>query len=374
MANLNVIVEQAKARGDSLIQLDEGIYEINAPIELSTQDSNKARKSLKIIGAGMNRTIINSAITDGSYCFTHTQTSEQAKAYSFSRGLEIRDLTIKGFKNVANCGGIKLMGAFFYTIKNVEILNMKQNGIFIPYDSNLNASLKDIGGGCDAYASAYGKMTNLVIQGCDGWGYRNEIWGSAPNMENCMIVDNSSGGIFLSCPSAKISSCGIGQNGKQNEDGGGILIRYNSNYYQTPHNILIEHCELDTNYNYQIWFDGCTLNKAKRCRFIDRIMNDGTKNKYHGSAIIKFGGNSKETTLCNFVENSNIRLNASSLPNAEKPEITLFDFEKSSYSEARRMIYDIDKNPQAKVWKEGGDGNIITNMMDNVIYRSKIEG
>ena len=371
VVNLNEIIEQAVQRGESRIYIDEGIYVIDRSINLGTSDVDVAnRKTIDIIGAGMKKTIIYSVINDGSFCFVHDQSLEQAKANSFGRGLKIKDLSIIG-KSESFCGGIKLLGAFFYEIKNVQISLMKKEGILIPSRSDLNNAISGVNNS-DCYANAYGKISNVVIQGCTGWGYKNELWGSSPYFENCMISDNRGGGIQIACPSAKITKCKISNNGQltfndqENEVGGGILIKYNEIFKQTPHNNLIESCEIDTNNNYQIWFNGSILDKVERCRFIDREVDrkdhkEIDVDRYHSYSIIKFGGDSGRDTQANVVENSFVRLDS----NKSIPGMTLFDFStKSSYCEVRRTLYSTGGNPIAVISNANGGGNIVTNAVD----------
>jgi len=260
-----------------------------------------------LLGESEKGVVLKSYQTSGSL-LDNDITTGQASATKFYYNLQIKNLTLNGV-NSTNSNGILTVGCFNQSIENTSILNFDKYGYFVDKRDDLEFP----SGSPDSYATQC-YFTRTTIQGCGEWGLKFIPYGNIPIMDMCVIADNGKGGVNLASTNCTIRNCVIGFNGIDGgTDAAGILIEYNSENSQTVHNNFIHQCELDNNYNYNIWIKSGIKNTITNCRFLTK-ENSGS---YTVVNHIRLGGDAYGASNNN-IKNCYYRYSHTTLPSGTK--------------------------------------------------------
>lgn len=252
------------------VLLPEGDWIISgAGVELNyDQDTVEfCREAVSIRGCGSEKSRIIARVEDGPV-FKHTQSSAQAAESSFAHGANFRDFSVLADDDTPDdCIGFQLAGMFSPVFTRVFIRGLTSHGIYCPYDGALGLP--------DSYGNAYLTIRDCTIIECEGWAVLISDGATTFNIINPLIISNLTGGVYgAGIQAARISGGGISYNGTAGLGGScGIHIAYNADAGQTPHNWLIENCEIDRNHNHQLRIHGYN-NRIIRNRFIDSATTE----------------------------------------------------------------------------------------------------
>lgn len=294
-------INYAKGR---ILYVPNGIYKITNQIQLNYSTTFSSHlEGTKIIGESEKEVIFNSFQTSGSL-FNNEITTSQASAAKFYYNLQLKNITLQGAGST-NTNGIVTVGCFNQSIENVTIFGFDGYGYFVDKRDDLEFPT----GNPDSYATQC-YFTRVTIQGCGEWGINFIPYGNIPILDMCVIADNAKGGIRLTSTNCTIRNCIIGFNGVGGgTNAAGILIEYNAENSQTVHNNHIHQCELDNNYNYNIWIKSGIKNTITNCRFLTK-ENSGD---YTIVNHVRLGGDAYGSTINNII-NCYYRYSHSTLP------------------------------------------------------------
>jgi Pectate lyase superfamily protein len=287
------------ARGGYLF-FPEGTYVISQPIQMSDITStDKYRPVTKLCGVGIGKSIIINNVTGSDRaCFEWNQSVDQAQNYRFGLGAFIEDIEIKG--GVAcTSNGIKAEGLFFFTILRSRIHQNGANGIYMPYNPDLEFGSGN-GAGDDAYLTGYVHINQSFIQNNGkadkvGCGIYADKLSATFTIENSHITDNYGWGARLSTRELIINRTAFSNNGQG--DGvtryGGLRIQRASSIISgtLPHSNRFGQNEFDGNWGVDIDLYECSFSDIEGVMIIPRpIDKNAIPNSFRAPIGIKIGG------------------------------------------------------------------------------------
>lgn len=294
------IQQAAQAAIGKYLFFPAGTYLVSQPIQMSSDIAvTKYRSVTKVFGVGMGKSIvINNVLGADKACFEWNQTVEQAQNYRFGLGAFIEDVEIKGGEG-STSNGVKAEGIFFISVVRSYLHDNGANGVYMPYNSALEASAGG-GAGDDAYLTGYVLVSQSFIQGNgkvnkSGCGIYADKLSATCIIENNHISDNYGWGVRVSTRELIIQRNAISNNGVG--DGttryGGLRVQRASSVVSgaLPHSNAFGQNEFDGNWGVDIDLHSCGYSRVEGVMIIPRVIDKAViPNVYRAPVGIKIGG------------------------------------------------------------------------------------
>src|SRR5262249_9600190 len=141
--------------------LPAGTYRIDSPITWLTSQSDPYAPGMKLIGEGMDKTIIASAFSNGAALKWDVANTTGQK---FTVDSLLQDLQITTCDGTINASGIYLVAAWFVRLTNVRIKGMTGKGIEVPLRTDIKPDISD------DYQVLYLDISQCWIGESSDWG------------------------------------------------------------------------------------------------------------------------------------------------------------------------------------------------------------
>lgn len=210
---------------------------------------------LKIAGAGMGLTVLL-ADFDGGLALEISSTAPRV----YQVGGYVRDLTLAMAGRHAGTVGLSVTSFWFGTFERVEISGFSSDGFVVPLRRDLSVNPDD-------YQTLALRLVNCRIVGNKGWGI-NCAGGHAAaslSVENCQVVNNGLGGIYLAGQMQRVTGTAVSGNGESG--GGGIVV---DSVHASPNGLVIEQNEFDGNREFHLWLRTASGGEVSLNRFISK--------------------------------------------------------------------------------------------------------
>lgn len=238
-------LDYGQARGSDLYA-SAGRYRIATALACEGTDSDTDASPAPVIrGAGMGRTIFIDAVSDDAMLFVHRSAGKSL------RGFTLEDLSVLPDVGATNQSGVRLQGPWLSTFRRVSIKKLNGTAVVLGDDTDtINP---------DETATAMCLFESCEFDENFG-GIHSPVNNNAPHISllNTSIRSNRRFGLVANSSYVMIRGGSISGNGLTDAANalGGVVIReeagtsYSVGY--RAKGILIENCELDTNYPYQV--------------------------------------------------------------------------------------------------------------------------
>ena len=253
-----------------VVYIPEGTYIFNEPIKKVASKSKDT--GLKIIGAGMLKTIIKSRASNDYAIQITTNTDCYYTNDSWLQGF-----TLTTDRSNLNVQGIKLNGCWFVDLYRLKIEGMAGDGITSPLRT-------DISSYTDHYQTFQVRIEQCLINACSGWGINGACgvgFADVSIIDN-HIVNNAGGGVYIGSNNFIVSRNAI--NGNKNC---GLMI---DSVGSVANCSKVENNELDSNENYNIWCKALTTSMIACNRLNAKEYNGALK----PAVQIRFGDTGKQ--------------------------------------------------------------------------------
>lgn len=152
-----------EAGGGAPIFIGPGEFHLDTAFVYRNRDkfeSSSRAPGLILIGSGSRRTVINCTAAGEAAIEV-----AQERPFRFTLGGRLEGFTLNGNPRAAKQDGIRLSGAWNYTITDVEVTGFTGNGLSIPWREDLHWELKDVeivAGSKQARRSRKGGLSDAV--------------------------------------------------------------------------------------------------------------------------------------------------------------------------------------------------------------------
>jgi hypothetical protein len=247
--------------------LPAGTYRIDSTITWLTSQSDQYAPGMKLIGEGMDKTIIASAFSNGPALKWDVANTTGLK---FTVDSLLQDLQITTCDGTINASGIYLVAAWFVRLKNVRIKAMTGKGIEVPLRTDIKPKPSD-DPKSDYYQVLYLDLSQCWIGESSDWGVYFGA-GQSPgglSVRHTTIANNAGGGIYCSTGQFEMIGNVFVGNGTHGGNGG-MLIEGVEGHSMVA---LIAQNEFDTNYNWHLYLKQAELARVVQNRFLSQTFD-----------------------------------------------------------------------------------------------------
>lgn len=284
-AAIQAAINAAQSTGYSVF-IPAGTWRIDSSLTHTVSTVGRTTQGVRIIGAGMTSTILDSRVASGAAI---TLTTDTPLAYT--QGAIISDLKITSTVPAADSDGISLAAQWNIKIQRVWITGLTGDAITFPLMTSLSTQP-------DEYQCLYPDIQHCELTYCDGWGINGAAGNAVAGIhirEN-LIVSNKLGGVFVASQMPIIVGNAFQTNGETS--GGGVRIGY---VHATPNGVIIDGNEFDSNHDYAVWLEATSGGRLNNNKFISKQINSALWSPLH----VRFGVSGAGTAATSVVAYGN---------------------------------------------------------------------
>lgn len=268
-AAIQAAINAAQSAGRPVF-LPSGTWRIDSSLTHTVSTVGRSTQGLRLIGAGMTKTIIDSRVASGAAIKLTTDTK-----LAYTQGAVISDLTITSTVPAASSSGISLAAQWDITIERVWITGLTGDAITFPLMTSLSSQP-------DEYQCLYPTIQHCELTYCNGWGVNGAAGNAVAGLRvrECLIAENKLGGAFVAGQMASLTGNAFQFNGETS--GGGIRVGY---VHATPNGVIIDGNEFDSNHDFNVWMEATSGGSLSRNKFISKERSSALWPPLH----VKFG-------------------------------------------------------------------------------------